>query len=87
MRVYRKTCGREAAPRDRVFVAFPPGKNDFPHEKRFGTIEELAIHLLKNPDWKVWLSPNAAHKDGQLSSEIVIEGSFDRDNLKARGLL
>ena len=87
MRIYHRDSGRKAAPRDGVYQCFPPGKNTVARGKSFKSIEETALFLLRNPDWKVWVASNATHADGQVSKEVVIEGTFDRDDLKKKHLI
>ena len=53
----------------------------------FDTPEEAAIFLLRNPDWKIWVAGNGTHSDGQVKNGLVIDGTFDFDDLKRRGFL
>jgi len=93
VRIYHRASGREAQPRKtdgltyETYTCFPPGRNDIDYAEKFRSIEEAAIFLLKNPDWKIWCAAKGSHNDGQLSNDLVIEGSFDRDDLKLKGIL
>jgi hypothetical protein len=73
--------------RNGYYQCNPPGENEVAESKRFTTVEEAAIFLLSNPDWKIWLGGNSTARDGQLSRGIVVEGVFDRDELLRRGIL
>jgi len=87
VRIFHKSSGREAAPRNGAYHCFPPGDNTTALGKRFHSVEAAALFLLRKPEWKVWVAPNLGHKDGQVSKEIVIEGAFDRDELKRKSLI
>src|SRR5262245_30186629 len=54
-----------------AFLAFPPGSNEVKDARGFPTIESLALFVLSNPDWKVWLEGNGVYNDGQLNSDLI----------------
>lgn len=87
MRIYHRPSGRVAKPRNGAYQCFPPKHNATLTGRSFATIEEAAIFLLKNPNWKIWVAPNPPHADGQVSKGLVIDGQFDRDDLMRRSLL
>lgn len=90
MRIFEKTSGRNAALRKGRYQCNPPGSrtNTVVKAKFFDTLEETAIFLIKNPEWKVWLEPGLGKiSGGQISRGLVIEGRLDRDDLLARGIL
>ena len=78
MKVYCQKTGREAAwrtdrdTREQGFFATPPGagKHAKANARRFASIEELGIFLIKNPDWKVYVG------DAQINSTVVVEGKI-----------
>ncbi|MDF2231698.1 hypothetical protein P2H44_03940 [Albimonas sp. CAU 1670] len=55
--------------------------------REFDLIEDAAVFLLMNPGWKVWVKANSAEQDGQVSGDLIIDGAFDRDDLKRRGVI
>ena len=93
MRIVHQASGRTAEKRGyqsgapATYRAFPPSKNEVLEERSFGTIEELALFILQHPDWKVWVRSNGVVADGQVNSGLVIEGSFDIDQLKRNSLI
>lgn len=84
MRILHAPTGRVAEKRDGKFMCFPVNSNLTKDAERFETVEEAALFLLKNPDWNIWVKGNGTSNDGQVKKGIVIEGSFDMDDLRKR---
>jgi hypothetical protein len=78
VRVYCSKSGREAIRRvdrdtgEEGYFATPPGagKHEKVNARRFKTLEELGVFLIKHPEWKVYVG------DAQIKTHIVVEGSI-----------
>ena len=88
MRIYHIPTGREAGKRSvsklagkEIFCVFPPSSNELEDANFFETIEDVAIFLIGNPAWKVWLKGNSNAENGQLNRDIVIEGAIPLSSL------
>ena len=68
--IYKNEVESATIPGEEGYFATPPGtkKHLKVNAKRFETLDDLGLFLIKHPDWKVYVG------NAQINSGLVVEG-------------